>query len=118
MSSPVTSSGLADWSAEQIAAALDAGRVVINPLIYAEVSVGYDTVGQYSASVHPNQIGRGRARSALPRWNCCGRWAPTMSSFLVAVKSSPRALWQVEQAKMMGGCYRCGIAGMLLNVSI
>jgi hypothetical protein len=74
MSSPVTSSGLADWSAEQIAAALDAGRVVINPLIYAEVSVGYDTVGQYSASVHPNQIGRGRARSALPRWNCCGRW--------------------------------------------
>jgi hypothetical protein len=34
----------ADWSAEQIAAALDAGRVVINPLIYAEVSVGYETV--------------------------------------------------------------------------
>jgi hypothetical protein len=34
----------ADWSAEQIAAAMDAGRVVINPLIYAEVSVGYETV--------------------------------------------------------------------------
>ena len=34
----------ADWSAEQIAAALDAGRVVINPLIYAEVSVGYETL--------------------------------------------------------------------------
>ncbi len=34
----------ADWSAEQIAAALDAGRVVINPLVYAEVSVGYETV--------------------------------------------------------------------------
>jgi predicted nucleic acid-binding protein len=34
----------ADWSAEQVAAALDAGRVVINPLIYAEVSVGYQTV--------------------------------------------------------------------------
>jgi predicted nucleic acid-binding protein len=29
----------ADWSAREIAAALDAGRVVINPLIYAEVSV-------------------------------------------------------------------------------
>jgi predicted nucleic acid-binding protein len=34
----------ADWSARQIAAAMDFGRVVINPLIYAEISVGYDTV--------------------------------------------------------------------------
>jgi hypothetical protein len=34
----------ADWSAGQIAVAMDAGRVVINPLIYAEVSVGYETV--------------------------------------------------------------------------
>jgi predicted nucleic acid-binding protein len=34
----------ADWSAKQIAAAMDSGRVVINPLIYAEISVGYDTV--------------------------------------------------------------------------
>jgi hypothetical protein len=34
----------ADWSAQEIAVAMDAGRVVINPLIYAEVSVGYQTV--------------------------------------------------------------------------
>lgn len=34
----------AEWSANQIAAALDAGRVVINPLIYAEVSAGYQTI--------------------------------------------------------------------------
>jgi predicted nucleic acid-binding protein len=34
----------ADWSAMHIAAALDAGRVVINPLIYAEVSVSYQTI--------------------------------------------------------------------------
>jgi len=34
----------ADWSAEQIAVAMDAGRVVINPLIYAEVSVGYESL--------------------------------------------------------------------------
>jgi len=34
----------ADWSAAQIAVAIDAGRAVINPLIYAEVSVGYQTV--------------------------------------------------------------------------
>jgi predicted nucleic acid-binding protein len=34
----------ADWSAGQIATAMDTGRVVINPLIYAEVSVGYQTI--------------------------------------------------------------------------
>lgn len=34
----------ADWSASRIAEAMDTGRVVINPLIYAEVSVGYETV--------------------------------------------------------------------------
>ena len=34
----------ADWSALQIAAAIDEGRAVINPVIYAEVSVGYETV--------------------------------------------------------------------------
>lgn len=34
----------ADWSATQVAVALDAGRMVINPLIYAEVSVGYESV--------------------------------------------------------------------------
>lgn len=34
----------ADWSAAQIAAAIDRGRAVVNPLIYAEVSVGYETV--------------------------------------------------------------------------
>jgi predicted nucleic acid-binding protein len=34
----------ADWSARQIATAMDSGRVVINPLIYAEVSVGYETL--------------------------------------------------------------------------
>jgi predicted nucleic acid-binding protein len=34
----------ADWSAREIAAAMDAGRVVINPLVYAEVSVGYQAV--------------------------------------------------------------------------
>lgn len=34
----------AEWSAARIAAAVDEGRAVINPLIYAEVSVGYRTV--------------------------------------------------------------------------
>jgi predicted nucleic acid-binding protein len=30
-----------DWSAEQLAAAMDRGEAAINPIIYAEVSVGY-----------------------------------------------------------------------------
>jgi predicted nucleic acid-binding protein len=34
----------ADWSAAQIALAMDTGRAVINPLIYAEVSVGYESI--------------------------------------------------------------------------
>ena len=34
----------ADWSANRIAEAMDTGRVVINPLIYAEISVGYETI--------------------------------------------------------------------------
>ncbi|MGW3281177.1 type II toxin-antitoxin system VapC family toxin [Nocardia rhamnosiphila] len=34
----------AQWSAERLAEAVDFGRVVINPIVYAEVSVGYDTV--------------------------------------------------------------------------
>lgn len=34
----------AGWSVERLAEARDAGILVINPLIYAEISVGYDTV--------------------------------------------------------------------------
>jgi predicted nucleic acid-binding protein len=34
----------ADWSAARIADAVDDGRAVINPLIFAEVSVGYRTI--------------------------------------------------------------------------
>jgi predicted nucleic acid-binding protein len=34
----------ADWSARHIAMVMDTGRLVINPLIYAEVSVGYGTI--------------------------------------------------------------------------
>lgn len=34
----------APWSDRAVAQARDRGRVVINPIIYAEVSVGYDTI--------------------------------------------------------------------------
>jgi len=34
----------APWSGLRLAEAIDAGRVVINPIIYAEISVGYDSI--------------------------------------------------------------------------
>ncbi|TDD65923.1 PIN domain-containing protein [Jiangella aurantiaca] len=33
-----------EWSENALTQALDSGRVVINPVVYAEVSIGYDTV--------------------------------------------------------------------------
>ena len=33
-----------DWSSAMLVKAAEAGRLVINPIIYAEVSVGFDTI--------------------------------------------------------------------------
>lgn len=52
----------ADWSAEQLAVAMDAGRVVINPLVYAEVSVGYQTIEELEESLPASEY----EREALP----------------------------------------------------
>ena len=48
----------ADWSAEQVARAMDAGRVVINPLIYAEVSVGYESIEELDELLSPGDFVR------------------------------------------------------------
>jgi predicted nucleic acid-binding protein len=48
----------ADWSAEQVARAMDAGRVVINPLIYAEVSVGYESIEELDELLSPSHFDR------------------------------------------------------------
>ncbi|MFC9846097.1 type II toxin-antitoxin system VapC family toxin [Streptomyces sp. NPDC127595] len=37
------------WSAERLAEARDEGLLVINPLVYAEISVGYDTLDALEA---------------------------------------------------------------------
>jgi len=34
----------AEWSSDRIAQALDAGRLVISPIIYAEVSTGFERI--------------------------------------------------------------------------
>lgn len=52
----------ADWSAGQVAAAMDAGRVVINPLIYAEISVGYQAIEELDEFLPGGEF----EREALP----------------------------------------------------
>ena len=52
----------ADWSASQLAAARNGGLLVINPIIYAEVSIGYTTIEALEA-VLPTAVYR---REPLP----------------------------------------------------
>jgi predicted nucleic acid-binding protein len=52
----------AEWSMDRITEALDSGRVVINPIIYAEVSVGYDTVEELDDLLPASEF----EREALP----------------------------------------------------
>jgi predicted nucleic acid-binding protein len=51
----------AEWSAARLAEAFDAGQVVINPLVYAEISVAFDRIETLEASL-PEQL----EREALP----------------------------------------------------
>jgi predicted nucleic acid-binding protein len=43
-----------DWSASMLAAAAQKGRLVINPLIYAEVSCGFDRIELLDEAVPPD----------------------------------------------------------------
>ncbi|WP_204080042.1 type II toxin-antitoxin system VapC family toxin [Mycobacterium riyadhense] len=47
----------ARWSAEQLARALDAGSVAINPLIFAELSVGFERIEDIEEAL-PDRIER------------------------------------------------------------
>ncbi len=46
------------WSAAALADAADAGRLAINPLIYAEVSVGFDTIEALEDALPPAEFTR------------------------------------------------------------
>lgn len=48
----------ADWSEGAIADARDAGALVINPIIYAEVSAGFDAIEELDAAVPADDFGR------------------------------------------------------------
>lgn len=54
----------AAWSSNALASAIDEGRVLINPIIYAEISVGFDEIEMLDDLLPPTQFGR----EALP-WN-------------------------------------------------
>ena len=51
----------ASWSEARLAAAFDAGQVVINPIVYAEISVAFDRIETLDLAL-PEQIWR----EALP----------------------------------------------------
>jgi predicted nucleic acid-binding protein len=42
-----------DWSASALTRAADRGRLVINPLVYAEVSIGFDRIEELDAALDP-----------------------------------------------------------------
>lgn len=47
----------AAWSEARLAEAFDAGQVVINPIVYAEISVAFERIETLEASL-PEQLGR------------------------------------------------------------
>ena len=51
-----------DWSSNALSNALDSGRVVINPLVYAEVSVGFDRIEELDEALPAGHL----AREPLP----------------------------------------------------
>jgi hypothetical protein len=48
----------ADWSQTTVAAARDTGQLVINPLIYAEVSTGFATIEELDAALPSTDLRR------------------------------------------------------------
>ena len=48
----------ADRSGEALASVLDEGRVVVNPLVYAEVSVGFSSIEEFEEALPPEEFHR------------------------------------------------------------
>jgi predicted nucleic acid-binding protein len=46
------------WSAEALARAADESALAINPLIFAEISIGFDTVEELEQLIPPEEFGR------------------------------------------------------------
>ena len=48
----------ADWSDDALARARDLGSVIINPIVYAEVAAGFDTIEDLDAALPESELGR------------------------------------------------------------
>ncbi|MGI5161500.1 type II toxin-antitoxin system VapC family toxin [Microbispora sp. CA-102843] len=48
----------AAWSADALARALDEGRLVVNPVVYSEVSVGYESIESVNEALPPEDYER------------------------------------------------------------
>lgn len=47
-----------EWSSQMLARARDEGRLVINPIIYAEISTGFDRIEDLDTAVEPADFDR------------------------------------------------------------
>jgi predicted nucleic acid-binding protein len=47
-----------DWSSQALARAADGGRLVVNPLVYAEISIGFDRVEDLDTVLDPGTFER------------------------------------------------------------
>ena len=48
----------ADWSSDSLGRALDLGRVVVNPIVYAEVSIGFTRIEDLDDALPATQFNR------------------------------------------------------------
>ncbi|GIH65444.1 MULTISPECIES: type II toxin-antitoxin system VapC family toxin [Microbispora] len=48
----------AAWAADALARALDEGRLVVNPVVYSEVSVGYESIESLNEALPPEDYER------------------------------------------------------------
>ncbi len=48
----------ATWSADALAQALDGGRLVVNPVVYSEVSTGYESIESVNEALPPEDYER------------------------------------------------------------
>ena len=86
----------AEWSAEALAQARDDGLLVINPIVYAEVSTGFDRIEDLDDAVPADDFRREALPTRRPSWPARRSW-PTAGG---AARSDPRSRTSIS-ARML-----------------